>query len=63
MHRFGVFATAAGWVLPRQDRLETFATRDEALGATLRAAHIARWRGDDVEVVAQQHPGRPTVSG
>jgi len=58
-HRLGVFATAAGWVLADDDRLETFETRDRAVEAALRLAHIARWRGAEVEVVAQHHPGGP----
>jgi hypothetical protein len=58
-HRLGVFATVAGWVLADEDRLETFETRDGAVEAALKLAHIARWRGAHVEVVAQQHPGGP----
>ena len=58
-HRLGIFATAAGWVLADEDRLETYETRDGAVEAALRLAHIARWRGADVEVLAQQHPGGP----
>jgi len=58
-HRLGVFATAAGWLLADEDRLQTFETRDGALAAALKLAHIARWRGGDVEVLAQHHPGGP----
>jgi sugar phosphate isomerase/epimerase len=58
-HRLGVFATAAGWVLADEDRMETFETRDGAVEAALKLAHIARWRGAEVEVVAQHHPGGP----
>ena len=56
-HRLGVFATAAGWLLAQDGRLETFETRDGALAAALKLAHIARWRGAEVEVLAQHHPG------
>ena len=58
-HRLGVFATAAGWLLADEDRLETYETRNDAVEAALKLAHIARWRGAEVEVVAQQHPGGP----
>jgi hypothetical protein len=58
-HRLGIFATAAGWLLAEDDRLETFETRDSALAAALKLAHIARWRGAEVEVLAQHHPGGP----
>ncbi len=58
-HRLGVFATAAGWVLADEERLETYETRDSAVEAALKLAHIARWRGAEVEVLAQQHPGGP----
>jgi hypothetical protein len=57
--RLGVFATAAGWVLADEDRLETYETRDGAVEAALKLAHIARWRGAEVEVLAQHHPGGP----
>ncbi len=57
MHRLGVFATAAGWVLADEDRLETFETHEGAMAAALKLAHIARWRGAEVEVLAQRHPG------
>jgi hypothetical protein len=56
-HRLGVFATAAGWVLADEARLQTYETRDGALAAALKLAHIARWRGAEVEVLAQEHPG------
>jgi hypothetical protein len=39
--------------------METFETRDGAVEAALKLAHIARWRGAEVEVVAQHHPGGP----
>jgi hypothetical protein len=58
-HRLGVFATAAGWLLADEDRLETYETRDRAVEAALKLAHIARWRGAEVEVLAQHHPGGP----
>ena len=57
--RLGVFATAAGWLLAHEDRLETYETRDGAIEAALKLAHIARWRGAEVEVLAQHHPGGP----
>jgi hypothetical protein len=57
MHRVGVFSTAAGWVLADADRLQTFETSEGAMAAALKLAHIARWRGAEVEVLAQQHPG------
>lgn len=57
--RLGVFATAAGWVLAHEDRLQTYETRDAAVEAALKLAHIARWRGAEVEVLAQHHPGGP----
>jgi hypothetical protein len=56
-HRLGVFATAAGWLLADEARLQTYETRDCAVAAALKLAHLARWRGAEVEVLAQQHPG------
>ena len=57
MLRFGVFATIGGWLVARTDRHELYGARDEAIEAAVRQAHVARWRGADAEVVAQDEPG------
>jgi hypothetical protein len=57
MLRFGVFATIGGWLVARTDRHELYGARDEAIRAAVREAHVARWRGADAEVVAQDAAG------
>ena len=57
MLRFGVFATIGGWLVARTDRHELYKARDEAIEAAVRQAHVARWRGADAEVVAQDAAG------
>jgi hypothetical protein len=57
MLRFGVFATIGGWLVARTDRHELYGARDEAIEAAVRQAHVARWRGADAEVVAQDAAG------
>jgi hypothetical protein len=57
MLRLGVFATMRGWLLARADRQELFATRADAIAAARRQAHLARWRGSEAEVVAQDAAG------
>ena len=57
MLRFGVFATIGGWLVARTDRHELYKARDEAIEAAVRQAHVARWRGGDAEVVAQDEAG------
>lgn len=57
MLRLGVFATIRGWLVARPDRHELYDGRDEAIEAAVRQAHVARWRGADAEVVAQDAPG------
>jgi hypothetical protein len=60
-HRLGVFATEDGWLLADDDRREWFADWNDAVSAALKRAHVARWRGAEVEVVAQDHPGGTLV--
>jgi hypothetical protein len=55
--RYGVFAVADGWVAASEAQMEWFADRGEALRAAMRQAGVARWRGDDVEILAQDRPG------
>jgi hypothetical protein len=55
--RLGVFAVAEGWVVATQAQMERFATRAEAMRAATRRAGVARWRGADVEILAQDAPG------
>ncbi len=55
--RFGVFATIRGWLLADSDRVQDFDTRNEAVAAARRLAHVARWRGTRAEVVAQDRAG------
>jgi len=57
MLRLGVFATVRGWLLARPDRQELFQSRDDALAAATRAAHVAHWQGAEAEIVAQDAPG------
>ncbi len=57
MLRFGVFATIRGWLVARPDRQDHYDGREEAIRAAVRQAHVARWRGADVEVLAQDEPG------
>ena len=56
-HRFGVFATIRGWLLADAQQGETFETRTDAVATARRLAHVARWRGGEAEVVAQDRPG------
>ena len=39
------------------DRGELFSTRDDALAAALRLAHLTRWRGGEAEVLSQDGLG------
>jgi hypothetical protein len=55
--RLGVFATKDGWLLTDADRREWFDDWNDAVNTALRRAHVARWRGADAEVVAQDHSG------
>ncbi len=55
--RLGVFAIAEGWVVASQAQMERFADRAEAMRAARRRAGVARWRGADVEILAQESPG------
>jgi hypothetical protein len=57
--RFGVFATTEGWVVADQVHMQRFDDRSEAMQAARREAHLARWRGADVEILAQDLPGGP----
>jgi len=55
--RFGVFATIRGWLLADAVHGETFETRNDAVASARRLAHLARWRGGEAEVVAQDQLG------
>jgi hypothetical protein len=55
--RFGVFATADGWLVALEDSLQRFDTRGEAMAAALKLAQVTRWRGDAAEVISQEHVG------
>jgi hypothetical protein len=55
--RFGVFATLRGWVVVDPEQILEFDTRNDAVGAARKLAHVARWRGAWAEVVAQDTPG------
>jgi hypothetical protein len=57
--RYGVFAAAGGWVVAGADQMECFAELGEALKAARQRAGLARWRGDEVEILAQAAPGAP----
>ncbi|HEX3916999.1 MAG TPA: hypothetical protein VHW60_06640 [Caulobacteraceae bacterium] len=57
--RLGVFATARGWVVGDAKQQQTFDDRSEAMNAARRQAQVARWRGDEAEIVAQDLPGGP----
>jgi hypothetical protein len=56
-HRFGVFATIRGWLLADAQQGETFETRTDAVATARRLAHVARWRGGEAEVLAQDRLG------
>ncbi len=60
-HRLGVFATTEGWVVADWRQKRTYDTWLEAKAAALREASVARWRGAEVEIVAQDQPGGPLV--
>ncbi len=55
--RFGVFATIRCWLLADPDRVHDFDTRNDAVAAARRLAHVTRWRGTRAEVVAQYRAG------
>jgi hypothetical protein len=55
--RFGVFATVRGWLLADADRAEVYESRTLAIATARRLAHLARWRGGDAEVLAQDRAG------
>jgi hypothetical protein len=55
--RYGVFATTEGWVVADQARTQRFDDRAEAMQAARRQANVARWRGDEAEIVAQDVSG------
>ncbi|HVN01512.1 MAG TPA: hypothetical protein VMT68_14985 [Caulobacteraceae bacterium] len=57
MRRLGVFATLRGWLLTDNEQRKTFASRADALAAARQQAHVARWRGAEAEVVAQDRVG------
>jgi hypothetical protein len=57
--RLGVFATRDGWVVAGPNRHELFDSLSAALKAARRRAQIARWRGAEVELVAQERAGGP----
>ena len=58
-HRLGIFATTDGWVVadPKQKRI--YDSRPDAMDAARRLANVARWRGAEVELLAQDLPGGP----
>jgi hypothetical protein len=58
-NRIGVFATDQGWRVVQATRQDLFESRAAALNAARRWAHLARWRGADVEVLAQERLGGP----
>jgi hypothetical protein len=55
--RLAVFAHAEGWVVASQSQMERFADRAEAMQAARQRAGVARWRGAEVELLAQDAPG------
>ena len=55
--KYGVFAAAGGWVVAGADQMQRFAELGEALKAARQLAGLARWRGDEVEILAQSAPG------
>ncbi|MGH6955726.1 MAG: hypothetical protein ACREEW_03570 [Caulobacteraceae bacterium] len=55
--RLGVFATTNGWLLADAEHKEWFGTWSDAVDTALRRAHLERWRGAEVEVVAQVQAG------
>jgi hypothetical protein len=57
LRRFGVFATIRGWLMADTERSETFETRTDAVATARRLAHVARWRGGEAEVLAQDRLG------
>ena len=57
--RLGVFATARGWVVADPKQQQRFDSRGEAMKAARRQVGVARWRGDEAEIVAQDLPGGP----
>ena len=57
--KYGVFAAAGGWVVAGADQMQRFAEFGEALRAARQLAGLARWRGDEVEILAQSAPGAP----
>jgi hypothetical protein len=57
--RLGVFATARGWIVGDRGQQQRFEDRGEAMNAARRQAGVARWRGDEAEIVAQDLPGGP----
>ncbi len=60
-HRFGVFATTESWVVAGRTRTRIYESWHEAMDAVRREASVARWRGAEVEIVAQDLPGGPMV--
>jgi hypothetical protein len=58
-HRLGVFATTDGWAVADRKRTRVYESRLEAMDVARREASVARWRGTNVEIVAQDAPGGP----
>jgi hypothetical protein len=56
-HRFGVFATTGGWVVADKRQTRMFGSRVDAIDAARRQAGVARWRGAETEIIAQDRPG------
>jgi len=55
--RYGVFATTEGWVVADHAHTQRYDDRAEAMQAARRQANIARWRGDEAEILAQDESG------
>jgi hypothetical protein len=55
--RLGVFATTEGWVVADREHKRRFEDRGEAMRKARRQANVARWRGDEAEILAQDLPG------
>ena len=60
-YRVGVFATEYGWRLAGPDAAAEYPSRSLAVKAAYRLAHLARWRGAEVQILVQHRPGEALV--
>jgi hypothetical protein len=56
-YRVGVFATQDGWRLAGPAGAADYPSHSLAVKAAYRLAHLARWRGAEVQILVQGRPG------